>query len=287
MTPALYVLSALAAAAVLCGAFFSGLVVRNYRVSSSKIKDNSYIRIVHLSDLHSTRHGKDQKKLLEKIGICMPDMIIMTGDIVDDLRDRGPAEELLSGLSGMNVPVFYAFGNHELNIPDLSSVTDMLRSYGVVILDGSALKTEINSVPVTVCGVSDPLKYGCPGYEERNTLMRESFAGIGDDGSLTILLSHRPERPEDYAALGFDLVFCGHAHGGQVRIPKILNGLYSPGQGLFPRYAGGVYEIDGEDKTTVEIVSRGLSVFFNMPRIFNPPEIVCAVISPGSSEGEP
>ena len=87
----------------------------------------------------------------------------------------------------------------------------------------------------------------------------------------TVLLSHRPELFENYVSRAFDLVLCGHAHGGQWRIPGVLNGLYAPQQGLFPLYAGGKYE----KGSTTMIVSRGLAKETTpIPRIFNPPELV-------------
>ena len=97
-----------------------------------------------------------------------------------------------------------------------------------------------------------------------------------DGERFSILLSHRPERVEDYAASGFDLVAAGHAHGGQVRIPGLLNGLLAPNQGLFPKYAGGLYDLGGTELA----VSRGLSINPLLPRVFNPPEIVVVEILP-------
>jgi len=97
---------------------------------------------------------------------------------------------------------------------------------------------------------------------------------VGDD-VYSILLSHRPERVEAYHSSGFDLVVAGHAHGGQVRIPGILNGLYAPNQGFYPKYADGRYAL-GE---TLMIVGRGLSRS-GLPRVFNPPELVIIDVEP-------
>ncbi len=86
-----------------------------------------------------------------------------------------------------------------------------------------------------------------------------------------MLLVHRPENYADYRKYAFDLVLCGHAHGGQWRIPGILNGLYAPSQGLFPKYAGGYYN----EESVPMIVSRGLARESTIvPRFYNPPELV-------------
>ena len=92
---------------------------------------------------------------------------------------------------------------------------------------------------------------------------------------VSVLLSHRPELTELYRGSGFDLVVSGHAHGGQVRVPLLLNGLYAPNQGFFPQYAGGLYDLDG----TALAVSRGLSIS-RLPRVFNPPEAVVIDLVP-------
>ena len=88
--------------------------------------------------------------------------------------------------------------------------------------------------------------------------------------SYSILVTHRPERVESYAASGFDLIVAGHAHGGQARLPGLINGVYAPNQGLFPNYAGGMYVLTAQ---TSMVVSRGLCRNV-IPRIFNPPELV-------------
>ena len=127
---------------------------------------------------------------------------------------------------------------------------------------------------ISIIGISDTTSYGSYSQsgKDRMSLAMEHLGSIEkSDEDFSVLLFHRPENPEEYASLGFDLVLSGHAHGGQWRIPGILNGIYAPHQGFFPKYAGGRYEIEN----TVMIVSRGLAKESNaVPRIFNRPEIV-------------
>ena len=125
-----------------------------------------------------------------------------------------------------------------------------------------------------ICGVDDPSAFaGESGWLEQ---FRACQALTGDS-RYTVLLSHRPERGEDYQGKGFDLVLAGHAHGGQWRIPGVLNGLLAPDQGLLPAYAGGLYAL--EDTTLV--VSRGLArESTRVPRLFNPPELVILDVIP-------
>ncbi|MDO4733224.1 MAG: metallophosphoesterase, partial [Bacillota bacterium] len=92
----------------------------------------------------------------------------------------------------------------------------------------------------------------------------------------SILLSHRPECTAFYESSGFDLELSGHAHGGQLRIPGLLNGLYAPNQGFFPKYAGGLYQLG---KTSL-LVSRGLCKS-RLPRVFNRPELAIIELLPG------
>jgi predicted MPP superfamily phosphohydrolase len=274
-----YILFSAAAAAFAVCAFWHGLVLRRYEVLTDRLSGAS-IRAVHLSDLHSTAHGKKQQKLLSAVKEAEPDIIFLTGDIVDDRKERTPAFELFEGICALGVPVYYVTGNHETNICGLEAVKDEIRNFGVRILDGECENIVIKGVRLNICGISDPRSYDSEGgYDGWESAMKSAFADIKDSHDYNILLSHRPEKIGFYHELGFDAVFCGHAHGGQVRIPLILNGLFSPHQGLFPKYAGGIYSMDKLPRKTFECVSRGLSIFWNLLRVFNPPEVVVTVIN--------
>ncbi|MCR4645274.1 MAG: metallophosphoesterase [Oscillospiraceae bacterium] len=254
----------------------SPLTVRRYSIQSPKIA--SPVRIAVISDLHSCKYGDGQQELLQAIDSQQPDLVMLCGDIFDDERPDDNTEAFLAGISG-KYPVYYVTGNHEYwaGAAVFAQKMDILSRYDITRLAGTSETITVGSTTLTIAGVDDPdtevvdARHGFP----------EELAEVRPDGqTFTVLLSHRPERFAEYVDSGFDLALCGHAHGGQWRIPGILNGLYAPDQGLFPQYAGGRYEQDG----TVMIVSRGLArESTSAPRIYNPPELV--IVELGGTQG--
>lgn len=229
------------------------------------------LRIVHISDLHSTIHKDNQNDLINKIKLLKPDLIVLTGDIADNNTGFLGTQLLLEGIKDV-APLFYSIGNHEVRARDFLEINERIKSYGVFSLENQVTKININNEVVFVGGLNDP-----EFYYMGSTLIKPSEALQAmhtDEVGLKILLSHRPEMFDLYKKQNYDLVFSGHAHGGQLQIPFILNGLYAPNQGFFPKYAGGVYKLN--DKTNL-VVSRGLSIS-GIPRVFNPPELVLVIL---------
>lgn len=254
-------------------ALWQGICVREYSVKTDKLEGS--IKILQISDLHNSRYGKNQKNLVKKIDEQAPDIIVLTGDIAVEELSHEPTKELLSAISS-RYPCYYVSGNHEFQTESIDKVKEMIRSYGVKILEGEGETITQNSSKLLICGVDDPALFGEHNWktnegeydgwlEQLNTCDK-----IRTDDVFTILLSHRPETVNAYEKCGFDLILSGHAHGGQIRIPFIMNGLIAPNQGFFPKYAGGEYELSDSTKM---IVSRGLCRNF-YPRVFNPPELV-------------
>jgi len=244
-----------------------------YEIDSSLIKENTSVRIVLISDLHNTLYGKNQSILIGKIIEQKPDLIILAGDM---FHSTGPMERsiiFLSGISGI-APIYYVTGNHEYASRKINFIRETLLSHGVIILSDSYEQISINGNEIIVAGVEDPYVriYERSGYNQRE-IMEERFRELDDIEAFSILAAHRPERIESYKRFSFDLVLSGHAHGGQVRIPGVMNGLVAPHQGFFPKYAGGLYQ----HENLTHIVSRGLAVNW-IPRIFNPPELVVIVV---------
>lgn len=251
-------------------AFYNGLVVRNYIIKADKLLIDQSIKIVLISDLHSHVHGENQKKIVNKIKKQNPDIIALAGDIADD---KVPIDGTILFLEEIKdiAPIFYVTGNHEVWSGELNYIKDVFRSFGVTVLENDYKEINISGIKLVIAGVDDPeiIKYErkqSNWYKE----IEEAFADVKDLDGYKILISHRPEAVEFYNTLPFDLVLSGHSHGGQVRIPFLINGLLAPNQGFFPKYAGGVYELENY----THIVSRGVSFNPLLPRVFNPPEVV-------------
>ena len=296
------------AAAVLCPAFSTRPILRRYPLCSDKIR--GAVRIAQISDLHDCAFGREQSKLAGIISGCEPDIILMTGDIIDDsvsadecLTAAHPARQLIDAVRRL-APVYMVMGNHESKLTKSERLGEILSSLGVKLMGGSREQIEIRGSRILLCGADDPYclrshtedtvsegfikgmlrrgrelderRSGGGGIAEWRDALRQAFADVKGREEYTILLSHRPEEYELYRELGFDLAFSGHAHGGQWRLPPLINGVYAPHQGLFPRHAGGLYEYDG----FAHIVSRGLSTR-RAPRIFNRPELCLAELSGG------
>ena len=250
-----------------------------YAIDSKKIKNRH--RFVLITDLHSTRYGENGEKLLAVIRREKPEALLFAGDIVDD---RKPHDEVYALLRTMakEFPCYYATGNHEYYKKDADIIKRDLRAIGFHVLEGKGEIFSTAGDTIFIAGVDDPERYNkTPNHHDRTidaawTKQMQDAKRSCPDGAFSILLSHRPELVSYYQKSGFDLVLSGHAHGGQARIPFLLNGLYAPHQGLFPPYAGGRYSLD---QTTL-IVSRGLCKN-KLPRIFNPPEYIVLEIRNG------
>ena len=225
-----------------------------------------------LSDLHSYVYGGDQLPLLQRVADEKPDLILLCGDIIDDKKPQSGAMLLLAGIVEL-APCYYVSGNHEYWSGDPQGIFSLVESYGIRVLRNEWENVQIGTADIIICGADDPARYGgrTPKTYGNDVIYRRMLARFDrvQTDRFRILLAHRPEYMEEYASHAFDLALCGHAHGGQWRIPYVLNGLIAPNQGFFPAYAGGRYDLDG----MVGIVGRGLMLDWK-PRLFNPPEIV-------------
>lgn len=218
-------------------------------------------RIVQISDLHNAKFGKDNQKLVDRIRECEPDMIVLTGDIVDSNHtnvDR--AVQFVDEIVKI-CPVYYVTGNHEywLDTSEYEKLMDGLASVGVIILDDQVVEISRGDAKFRLVGLDD--KSLADGTLE---------ALLSDEKELTVVLAHEPQYFARYAGTGVDLVLSGHAHGGQFRLP-FVGGIVAPDQGFLPEYTAGEYYMNG----TEMIVSRGLGNSVIPVRLFNYPEIVC------------
>ena len=212
--------------------------------------------ILQVSDLHNRGYGKDGWELLRAIETLDFDMAALTGDLLDrHLPKRRKNVYALLEVLKDRAPVYFVEGNHEAEIGHWDSIKIELTDRGVRVLDNEVVTLVREDEQLVLRGI-------------REEASPEEFEGLIQKDRCAILLAHHPERIEEYAKTGVDLVLSGHAHGGQVRI--FGQGLYSPDQGILPRYTSGVY---ARGRTRL-YVSRGAGTHsFLPPRIFNRPEI--------------
>ena len=270
-------LPAAAAAVVVSAALNPRLTIRHYSVETEKVSRT--VRLLLLTDLHSCYYGKGQRELLDVVERQHPDLILLGGDILDDDPEL-PEENawMVVEALGRAYPTFYVTGNHEFRSGRVDEIKSRMEENGVTVLAGECRTVLFQGQPIHICGVDDP-KVGADLWQEQ---LERAACGT-KQGGISILLTHRPERIEDYRELGFDLILAGHTHGGQWRVPVLLNGLLAPNQGFFPSYAGGQYRL-GE---SILIVSRGLArESTRLPRIFNQPEVVVVDVVPSMQRPE-
>lgn len=250
----------------------SALMISTTTVSSSRIPSVfDGFRITQVSDLHNAVFGKDNAELLQALSECEPNIIVMTGDLVDVKHTNIDIALAFAKGATQIASTYYITGNHEACLPQYDELKTGLESIGVVVLEDASIQLEYKGEAITLIGLSDPsftIKEDI--FGEVPAMVDTKLWGlIGDKDDYTILLSHRPELFETYVNCGVDLVLSGHAHGGQFRLP-FIGGLVAPNQGLFPQYDAGIYT-KGD---TNMIVSRGLGNSIIPIRFNNRPEIV-------------
>ncbi|MBP3667141.1 MAG: metallophosphoesterase [Clostridia bacterium] len=235
-------------------------------------------RIVQISDLHDAKLGQDHARILALIRKASPDAIFLTGDMIDGHEERTDIALTVSFAeqAAAIAPCYYVTGNHEGRIPPetYAELETALTSLGVTVLHGEAVTLTRGGDTVTVAGIDSPA-FGHASAEAGDDA--PALAELCGEG-FTILLAHHPEYAADYAEAGADLVFSGHVHGGQFRLP-FVGGVYGPGQGFFPAYDSGLYAIPSAEGETLLYVSRGLGNSGIPIRFANRPEVILAVLA--------
>ena len=228
-------------------------------------------RIAQISDLHNEVFGSGNGELLTLLAGTRPDIIVITGDLIDSRRtDVSAALEFVRGAVEI-APVYYVTGNHESRIPEEFWMLERcMENLGVSVLRGERTLLTREGAAIALIGVDDPT------FQDKDSanwpgIVEEELGKLREEGLYSILLIHRPELLETYARAGVNLVFSGHAHGGQVRLP-FVGGVIAPNQGFFPQYDGGLYAMGD----TQLVVSRGLGNSVVPLRVNNRPEIVLA-----------
>lgn len=259
------------------------LQVSEYLVTSEKIPMafQDY-KIVQLSDLHSACFGHDNARLIRKIDMLKPKLLVMTGDMISRSDSNYNVFFKLAETLGEKYLCYYVIGNHEqaMEPQALKAFLARLVVLGIRVMDNEKVEICRQNQSINLYGMWFSLKY----YKEASHRSERSkhfgewemkrAMGKYDDTHYGILLTHSPLSFSTYAQWGADLTLCGHVHGGMIRLP-FLGGLLSPEREFFPKYSAGIYEQDGKKL----LVGRGLGSGVFGVRFLNRPEIVVITLS--------
>ncbi len=255
----------------------NSLVVSEYKYHTSKIGDDlDGYRIVQISDLHNKSFGKENKRLIQTIKDCKPDVIVVTGDVVDSNRTNVDIAINFMEQATKLAPVYYITGNHELWVEskEYTEFTNRMAQSDVIWLKDEVVELKKGKESMLLLGLDENSLGDCGefGNFTLNQLLERNDNKTNRE-QLKLLLAHEPQYFGEYVKSGVDYIFAGHAHGGQVRLPGI-GGLVAPDQGFFPKYTAGEFLQNG----TTMVVSRGLGNSIIPIRVFNRPEVVCVIL---------
>ena len=264
----------IATAAIATGYFISQskrFVTTHYTISNKKIPDSfNGFKIAQVSDFHNAHFGKNNIRLIAALMKEHPDVIVITGDAITYERDVPKVVNTIQRMCEI-CPVFYVTGNHEYMCHCDEIFTEELKTKGVHVIDNEKVDIVFNNEKITIAGLKDPQGYGKK--KNRQTMIKQAIEKLkANENTFNILLSHQPQMVQLYSSYNWDLVFCGHAHGGQWRIGE--KAIYAPGQGLFPPYTAGIHNIN----STQMVVSRGLGWTTCCLRLNNPAELVIVTL---------
>ena len=249
----------------------SALELNSYRIASNSLpKEFEGFSIAQVSDLHNAEIGKDNEKLISMLAEAAPDIIVITGDIIDSRNTNVDVALDFAEQAVKIAPCYYVTGNHEARVDEYSDLKDGLIELGVTVLEDAKTEMACSGESIVLVGVSDPSFETDYLFGDDETVMQSKLKEmINEEDGYVILLSHRPELFDTYVENKVDLIFSGHAHGGQFRIP-FIGGVVAPNQGLFPKFDAGIY---AEGNTNM-VVSRGVGNSIIPFRVNNRPEVI-------------
>lgn len=247
------------------------LQLNTYTVSSDRLPEafKGY-RIAHVSDLHNAEMGDDNKNLLATLQDAEPDIIAITGDLIDS-RNTDIEIALQFAEEAVKIaPCYYVTGNHEARVSEYDDLKTGLTELGIIVLEDERIELDKNGETITLIGLNDPSFKSDYLLGDSEAVVKTHLQELmNESDGFILLLSHRPELFEIYANNEVDLVLSGHAHGGQFRLP-FVGGLVAPNQGLFPKYDAGLYT----EENTSMIISRGIGNSILPFRFNNRPEVI-------------
>ena len=229
-------------------------------------------RIAQVSDLHNCEHGKGNSKTLTLLKNAHPDIIVITGDMIDSRHTKiDVAKEAVK-----IAPCYYVCGNHEARMPnEYAILLRKLKNAGVKTLQNEKTAIEKNNQRITLIGAEDPYVIRKDSETPNSEIMDNALQNLNAKNSgFTVLLSHRPELMSVYTKHNINLALTGHAHGGQIKLP-FIGGLFAPNQGFLPKYDSGFFK----EKDTTLFISRGVGNSQFPIRFLNPPEIPVIVLN--------
>ena len=251
----------------------TALEINEYTIKSERLPSAfSGFRIAQVSDLHNATFGENNEKLLKKLESAQPHVIVLTGDLIDSRRTNIEVSARFASACTKLAPTYYVSGNHESR-GGYAQLKDGLLASGVTVLENQETFMEKDGERIRLIGVVDP-DFRKNVYQTDTAYMQETLSAFSWGAEYTVLLSQRPELFDSYVEVGADLVFSGHAHGGQFRIP-FLGGLFAPDQGFLPKYDAGLYQ----QSQTSMFVSRGIGNSLFPFRVNNRPEIIVVTLS--------
>lgn len=247
------------------------LELNSYTVTSDELPDSfNGFRIAQVSDLHNAEMGKENEKLISMLKDSAPDIIVITGDMIDSRNTKVDVALSFAEQAVKIAPCYYVTGNHEARVDKYGDLKDGLLELGVIVLEDARVEIELSGEIITLIGVGDPSFQTDYLFGDDETVVKSKLDELtSEDDGYTILLSHRPELFDVYVESGVDLVFSGHAHGGQFRIP-FIGGVVAPNQGVFPKYDAGIFT----EGNTNMVVSRGVGNSIIPFRVNNRPEVI-------------
>ena len=262
----------------------NAITVSHYTYESDKVSPAlDGFTIAQVSDLHNKSFGEHSYFLIGKLKAAKPDMIVVTGDLVDYNRTDIDAALDFIAQAVQIAPLYYVTGNHDeaLPLPQIYKLTQGIEQAGGVVLDSECAVIsrrqgilwrgnnigDFNEAAVTANAPDDV--FNLIGLANVNLFGSKIEYITPHSSRLNILLAHQPQAVEHYVTEPVDLIFSGHAHGGQVRLP-FFGPVYAPGQGFSPKYTEGVYDVGSASM----VVSRGLGNSVFPIRINNRPELV-------------
>ncbi len=258
--------------------YFSTVIdVTHYIIRSDRIpKEFNGYKILQISDFHTGSFYGGVEALTEEVRKEKPDIIVLTGDMVDDNKiNLIPVKKLAAQLVNI-APVYSVSGNHDVWYGDFKELQKSLKNLGVNLMDSRKVILQRGNSSINLYGIGDPEDWT---YKTASYYLQEKIKALKPDRGYNILLFHRANMFDTIKGSGFQLVLSGHMHGGQLQIP-FIGGLISPHheRRWFPKYTDGKWTSNG----TTLIVSRGLGNNAPVPRMLNPPEVVVVTLESGN-----